>query len=31
MSYMDWKDKTVGFKKVDVRGVAGKFIPHTPE
>ncbi|MDO4867842.1 MAG: DUF2249 domain-containing protein [Clostridia bacterium] len=25
MSYMDWKDKTAGFKKVDVRGIAGNF------
>ena len=25
MAYTDWKDKTEGFKKVDVRGVAGNF------
>ena len=23
MSYMDWKDKTAEFKKIDVRGIAG--------
>ncbi|MBQ8537919.1 MAG: DUF2249 domain-containing protein [Clostridia bacterium] len=27
MSYQDWKDKVSGFKKVDVRGVAGNFFP----
>ena len=27
MSYADWKDKVTGFKKVDVRGVAGNFFP----
>ena len=26
MSYMDWKDKTAEFKKVDVRGIAGNFL-----
>lgn len=26
MSYTDWKDKAQGFKKVDVRGVAGNFL-----
>ncbi len=25
MSYADWKDKTDGFKKVDVRGIQGNF------
>ena len=25
MSYIDWKDKTDTFKKVDVRGIAGNF------
>ncbi|WP_292212192.1 hypothetical protein [Butyrivibrio sp.] len=25
MSYTEWKDKVSGFKKVDVRGVAGNF------
>lgn len=25
MSYMDWKDKTEGFKKIDVRGIQGNF------
>ena len=27
MSYNDWKDKTVSFKKIDVRGVQGNFFP----
>ena len=27
MSFADWKDKTAGFKKIDVRGVAGNFFP----
>lgn len=27
MSYMDWKDKSAGFKTVDVRGIAGNFFP----
>lgn len=27
MSYSDWKEKTAGFKKIDVRGVAGNFLP----
>lgn len=26
MAYIDWKDKTVDFKKVDVRGIAGNFL-----
>ena len=26
MSYMDWKDKTAEFKKIDVRGIAGNFL-----
>jgi alkylhydroperoxidase/carboxymuconolactone decarboxylase family protein YurZ len=26
MDYSEWKDKTDGFKKVDVRGVAGNFL-----
>lgn len=26
MSYTDWKDKVDGFKKIDVRGVAGNFL-----
>ena len=26
MSYTDWKDKVNGFKKMDVRGVAGNFL-----
>ena len=25
MSYADWKDKTEGFKRVDVRGIQGNF------
>lgn len=25
MSYTDWKDKTDGFKKIDVRGIQGNF------
>ena len=25
MSYTDWKDKTEGFKKIDVRGIQGNF------
>ena len=25
MSYMDWKDKAEGFKKIDVRGIQGNF------
>ena len=25
MSYMDWKDKTEGFKKIDMRGIQGNF------
>lgn len=25
MSYADWKDKTTGFKKIDVRGIQGNF------
>ena len=28
MSYTDWKDKVSGFKKVDVRGVAGNLLFH---
>jgi hypothetical protein len=27
MSYNEWKDKTAGFKKIDVRGVQGNFFP----
>ena len=27
MSYMDWKDKTKEFKKMDVRGIQGNFFP----
>ncbi|MBQ8974195.1 MAG: DUF2249 domain-containing protein [Oscillospiraceae bacterium] len=27
MSYTDWKDKTEGFKRIDVRGVQGNFFP----
>ena len=27
MSYNDWKDKTLSFKKIDVRGVQGNFFP----
>ena len=27
MNYNDWKDKTVSFKKIDVRGVQGNFFP----
>ena len=27
MSYNDWKDKTVSFKKIDVRDVQGNFFP----
>ena len=27
MSFADWKDRTAGFKKIDVRGVAGNFFP----
>lgn len=27
MSYNDWKNKTVDFKKVDVRGIQGNFFP----
>ncbi|MBR4583752.1 MAG: DUF2249 domain-containing protein [Bacteroidales bacterium] len=27
MSYNEWKNKTVGFKKIDVRGVQGNFFP----
>ena len=27
MSYTEWKDKTAGFKTVDVRGVVGNFFP----
>ncbi|MBQ6480123.1 MAG: DUF2249 domain-containing protein [Anaerolineaceae bacterium] len=27
MSYMDWKDKTAEFKKIDVRGIQGNFFP----
>lgn len=27
MSYMEWKDKTAGFKKIDVRGIQGNFFP----
>ena len=26
MAYSEWKEKTEGFKKVDVRGVAGDFL-----
>ena len=26
MAYTDWKDKAEGFKKIDVRGVAGNFL-----
>ena len=26
MSYADWKEKTVDFKKIDVRGVVGNFL-----
>ena len=26
MAYSEWKEKTEGFKKVDVRGVAGNFL-----
>lgn len=25
MSYADWKDKTTGFKRIDVRGIQGNF------
>ena len=25
MSYTEWKDKTDGFKQIDVRGVQGNF------
>ncbi len=25
MSYQEWKEKTTGFKKVDVRGIQGNF------
>lgn len=27
MSYNDWKDKTVDFKQIDVRGIQGNFFP----
>ena len=27
MSFADWKDKTAGFRKIDVRGVARNFFP----
>lgn len=27
MSYNDWEDKTMSFKKIDVRGVQGNFFP----
>ena len=27
MSFSDWKDRIAGFKKIDVRGVAGNFFP----
>ena len=27
MSFADWKDRTAGFKKINVRGVAGNFFP----
>ena len=27
MSYMDWKDKTAEFKRIDVRGIQGNFFP----
>ena len=27
MSYMDWKEKTKEFKKMDVRGIQGNFFP----
>ena len=27
MGFADWKDKTAGFRKIDVRGVAGNFFP----
>ena len=26
MAYSEWKEKIEGFKKVDVRGVAGNFL-----
>ena len=26
MGYMEWKDKTAEFKKIDVRGIAGNFL-----
>lgn len=25
MSYLEWKDKTAEFKKIDVRGIQGNF------
>ena len=27
MSFADWKDKRTGFRRIDVRGVAGNFFP----
>ena len=27
MGFADWKDKTAGFKKIDVRKVTGNFFP----
>ena len=27
MSFADWKDKRSGFRRMDVRGVAGNFFP----
>ena len=27
MSFADWKGKISGFRKIDVRGVAGNFFP----
>lgn len=27
MSYIDWKDKTASFKRIDVRGMQGNFFP----
>ncbi len=27
MSYIEWKDKTTEFKKIDVRGIQGNFFP----
>ena len=31
MSYTEWKDKTEGFRTIDVRGIQGNFFPGIEE